>query len=133
MGDGESYDLYEVIDRSLEQVWGVANELARIRPPSARYRVSIFGSARVKPDESLYKSVRALANKLSSSGCDIVTGGGPGLMQAANEGENLGDPTNKTRSIGIRVALPFEAGENPFVEAAYMHQTFFTRLHHFIR
>jgi uncharacterized protein (TIGR00730 family) len=62
-------------------------------------------------------------------GCDIVTGGGPGLMQAANEGvENSGH----AKSMGIRVDLPFEQEVNPFVELAYEHRTFFTRLHHFV-
>jgi predicted Rossmann-fold nucleotide-binding protein len=54
-------------------------------------------------------------------------------MHAANEGSQLGDPDDETRSVGIRVALPFEQGANPFVERVYTHQTFFTRLHHFVR
>src|SRR6478672_8778414 len=62
-------------------------------------------------------------------GCDIVTGGGPGLMQAANEGASLAGTTG---SMGIRVDLPFEQDVNPFVQEAFEHQTFFTRLHHFV-
>ena len=61
--------------------------------------------------------------------CDIVTGGGPGLMQAANEGASLAGTTG---SMGIRVDLPFEQDVNPFVEQAFEHETFFTRLHHFV-
>jgi uncharacterized protein (TIGR00730 family) len=62
-------------------------------------------------------------------GCDIVTGGGPGLMQAANEGaKSVGAPG----SMGIRVELPFEQDVNPFVEQAFEHETFFTRLQHFV-
>jgi hypothetical protein len=61
--------------------------------------------------------------------CDIITGGGPGLMQAANEGVGL---AGKSESLGIRVDLPFEQEVNPFVELAYEHRTFFTRLHHFV-
>jgi uncharacterized protein (TIGR00730 family) len=64
-------------------------------------------------------------------GCDIVTGGGPGLMQAANEGASLAG-TGTTGSMGIRVDLPFEQHANPFVEQAFEHETFFTRLHHFV-
>src|ERR1041384_4149566 len=63
-------------------------------------------------------------------GCDIITGGGPGLMQAANEGAELGG--KKNQSMGIRVDLPFEQEVNSFVELAFEHRTFFTRLHHFV-
>jgi uncharacterized protein (TIGR00730 family) len=58
-----------------------------------------------------------------------VTGGGPGLMQAANEGAAS---VGKQGSMGIRVELPFEQEVNPFVEQAFEHETFFTRLHHFV-
>jgi uncharacterized protein (TIGR00730 family) len=62
-------------------------------------------------------------------GCDIVTGGGPGLMQAANEGAQLAGAPG---SVGIRVELPFEQDVNPFVVQAFEHETFFTRLQHFV-
>ena len=62
----------------------------------------------------------------------IVTGGGPGLMQAANEGASLAAPDAKGRSVGIRIELPFEQDVNPFVGSAYEHRTFFSRLHHFV-
>ena len=54
-------------------------------------------------------------------------------MQAANEGSHQGDRNNQSSSIGIRVELPFEQDVNPFVEELYVHETFFTRLHHFVR
>jgi len=66
-------------------------------------------------------------------GCDIVSGGGPGMMQAANEGAQNGDPHDRTSSIGIPVQLPFEEKPNPFIEDVFHHRTFFTRLHHFVR
>ena len=121
------------LEQALLALWSAANTLARIRPDDGRFRVTIFGSARIDVEDRLYGDVRRLAERLSSLGCDIVTGGGPGLMQAANEGSQLGDPDDATRSVGIRVALPFEQGANPFVERVYTHQTFFTRLHHFVR
>jgi uncharacterized protein (TIGR00730 family) len=65
-------------------------------------------------------------------GCDVITGGGPGLMQAANEGAAAADAPERNRSVGIRVDLPFEQEVNPFVEQAFEHKTFFTRLHHFV-
>jgi predicted Rossmann-fold nucleotide-binding protein len=65
-------------------------------------------------------------------GCDIMSGGGPGLMQAANEGALSADPEALHRSVGIRVDLPFEQELNPFVGQAYQHRTFFSWLHHFM-
>ena len=61
-----------------------------------------------------------------------MSGGGPGLMQAANEGALSVDPEALHRSVGIRVDLPFEQAVNPFVGQAYEHRTFFSRLHHFM-
>ena len=65
-------------------------------------------------------------------GCDIISGGGPGLMQAANEGATAANAPERNRSVGIRVDLPFEQDVNPFVTQAFEHKTFFTRLHHFV-
>ncbi len=125
---------FDVIENSLRDLWTVVDELARVSPPrSGVYRTTIFGSARMRPGDELYKDVRRLAAELAKMGCDIVTGGGPGLMQAANEGEHIGDTTNRTRSIGLPIDLPSEEAANPFVEQLYKHRTFFTRLHHFVR
>ena len=125
---------FDIVEDSLRDLWTVVDELSRIRPPQSRfYRVTIFGSSRMQPGDALYDDVRRLAAQLSEMGCDIVTGGGPGLMQAANEGEQLGDPNNKTRSFGLNITLPHEQSANPFVERLYQHGTFFTRLHHFVR
>ena len=109
----------------------IANNLTRLRPSRReRYRVAIFGSARALPGSFVYEEVKRAAGAFAEMGCDIVTGGGPGLMQAANEGAatvgaNVG-------SMGIRVELPFEQDVNPFVEQAFEHKTFFTRLQHFV-
>ncbi|WP_448561422.1 LOG family protein [Trichothermofontia sp.] len=124
---------FAIVQEAVLGLWEVVNNLTRIRPPKQeRYRVTIFGSARMHPHDPLYKGVRHLASELTRMGCDIVTGGGPGLMQAANEGSVLADPQDLTKSIGIRVDLDFEQATNPFVEQVYCHQTFFSRLHHFV-
>jgi len=129
-----SEEVVEVLEGALYDVWSVANELARIRPAKPKYyRVTIFGSSRIRPGDQVYEEVRDLARELSKMGCDIVTGGGPGLMQAANEGAQLGDPDNKTRSFGLPIELQHEEEPNPFVEKIYHHRTFFSRLHHFVR
>src|SRR5262245_16915581 len=114
-------------------LWNIVNDLTRLRPSKReRYRVTIFGSARAEPGSFVYDEVKRVATALSQLGCDIVTGGGPGLMQAANEGAAAAGAALSSQSIGIRVDLPFEQSANPFVEQVFEHRTFFTRLHHFV-
>ena len=114
-------------------LWDIVNNLTRLRPSKReRFRVTIFGSARAKPGTYVYDEVKRVAADLAEMGCDIITGGGPGLMQAANEGAAAVNAPERNRSVGIRVDLPFEQQVNPFVEQAFEHKTFFTRLHHFV-
>lgn len=123
----------QILVSSVFGLWDVVNNLTRIRPTQReRYRVTIFGSARAKPGTFVYEEVKRLATVLGGMGCDIITGGGPGLMQAANEGAAAAGAPERNRSVGIRVDLPFEQDVNPFVELAFEHKTFFTRLHHFV-
>lgn len=114
-------------------LWATVNNLSRLRPTKReRYRVTVFGSARTQPGNWVYEEVRSMCAGLAALGCDIVTGGGPGLMEAANRGAKEGQQAAGARSIGIRVHLPFEQSANPFVEQAFEHGTFFTRLHQFV-
>lgn len=123
----------QVVVDSIFGLWDVVNKLTRLRPSKReRYRVTIFGSARVHPGTFAYSEVKRLASALAGLGCDIITGGGPGLMQAANEGAFEADAPQRSRSVGVRVDLPFEQDVNPFVEQMFEHKTFFTRLHHFV-
>jgi uncharacterized protein (TIGR00730 family) len=124
----------EILTKSLFGLWDTVNSLTRLRPTRRdSYRVTIFGSARIEPSHWAYAAVRDTAAELTRLGCDIVTGGGPGLMQAANEGVKLADPTGALqKSMGIRIELPFEQDVNAFVTEAFEHKTFFTRLHHFV-
>ena len=130
----------KVLTDSVLGLWDVVNNLTRLKPSRRdRYRVTIFGSARAKPGTVAYEETKRAAAALAEMGCDIITGGGPGLMQAANAGvESLdastdGESTSGgAKSMGIRVDLPFEQEVNPFVELAFEHRTFFTRLHHFV-
>src|SRR5258707_60327 len=123
----------DVLVKSVHGLWEVVNALTRLRPTKRdRYRVTIFGSARAGPGTFVYDEVKRVAAALTEMGCDIVTGGGPGLMQAANEGAVAANAPERNRSVGIRVDLPFEQEVNPFVEQAFEHKTFFTRLHHFV-
>lgn len=128
LGDEEA--VKKVLIDSVLGLWDVVNNLTRVQPSRREhYRVTIFGSARAKPGTIAYEETKRAAKALATMGCDIITGGGPGLMQAANAGV---DAAGDSKSMGIRVDLPFEQEVNPFVELAYEHKTFFTRLHHFV-
>jgi uncharacterized protein (TIGR00730 family) len=121
----------QIISSSVMGLWDIVNNLTRVRPTRReRYRVAIFGSARPALGTFGYEEVKRAAAAFTEMGCDIVTGGGPGLMQAANEG--AASVGGAGRSTGIRVDLPFEQEINPFVEHVFEHKTFFSRLHHFV-
>src|SRR3954463_12749819 len=123
----------ELVERAVTCLWDVVNDLTRLRRTTRQnYRVTIFGSARLKPGSIGYEGVKKLAADLTGLGCDILTGGGPGMMQAANEGAYSVDPRGARRSVGINIELPFEQQVNPFVTQAFTHRTFFSRLHHFM-
>ena len=131
MADEES--VKQILESTVFGIWDIVHNLTRLRPSKhERYRVTIFGSARAKPGTYVYDEVKRVATALAGMGCDIITGGGPGLMQAANEGAAAAHAPERDRSVGIRVDLPFEQEANPFVEQAFEHRTFFTRLHHFV-
>ena len=99
------------------------------------YRVCIFGSARIKPDTKAYNDVFTLARYLSWEGIDILTGGGPGLMEAANKGAKLGQGEKKSKSLsyGISIQLEFEPHPNMHLDVKRHHQRFSSRLDEFMR
>ncbi len=91
--------------------------------------VSIFGSARTLPDTEEYDSARDLARRLGRDGFSIITGGGPGIMEAANRGAvEVG-----AQSIGLGIELPHEQGLNPWAQTALEFHYFFTRKVMFVR
>ena len=75
--------------------------------------VSIFGSARTKPDNEYYKLAVKIARKIVESGYGVITGGGPGIMEAGNKGAHLGGGT----SVGLNIELPFEQHDNPYIDS----------------
>jgi len=91
--------------------------------------VTVFGSARTPPDDPAYEQAVETARMLAQEGFPIITGGGPGIMEAANRGCREGNGL----SIGCNIELPFEQGLNPYVERAIDFRYFFVRKTMFVK
>ncbi|AIT08992.1 methionyl-tRNA formyltransferase [Candidatus Francisella endociliophora] len=91
--------------------------------------VSIFGSARIKEDNRYYKEAVNIAEKLSNHGFTIITGGGPGMMEAGNKGASKGC----SHSVGLNITLPHEQKPNIFQDISLLYRYFFTRKAMFIK
>ena len=102
----KSSDSWTVFKFVSEFVGGF-EKLSRIGPC-----VSIFGSARTKPDDKYYKIATDIALKLTQAGFGIISGGGPGIMEAANKGAKMGNG----KSVGLNIDLPFEQNSNPYID-----------------
>lgn len=100
----DSWNIFKIMSEFVEGY----EKLARIGPC-----VSIFGSARTEPGTKYYKLAEDIAYKLTQFGYGIITGGGPGIMEAAN----LGAKRGKGRSVGVNIALPFEQEPNLFIDS----------------
>ena len=101
-----------------------AEQLANIRPA-----VSIFGSARIKPGSPYYQKTEELAAMLSNSGFSVISGGGPGIMEAANKGAFTG----KAPSIGLNILLPHEQAGNAYQNISVNFRHFFSRKVAFVK
>ena len=91
--------------------------------------VSIFGSARARDGGRAYRSARALGERLAAAGVAVITGGGPGIMEAGNRGAHSGSG----RSVGLNITLPHEQLANPYVDIDLAFRYFFTRKFMLIR
>ena len=99
-------DSWQVFKMMSEIVEGF-EKLSKIGPC-----VSIFGSARTKPESEHYQKAEEIAKQLTQKGYGVITGGGPGIMEAANKGANKG----KGPSVGLNIDLPFEQSHNPYID-----------------
>ena len=91
--------------------------------------VTVFGSARVGPDDPQYEAAQETARLLAEAGFAIITGAGPGIMEAANKGARIAGG----RSIGCNIELPFEQGANPYVDTLINFRYFFVRKTMFVK
>ncbi|KPL25773.1 MAG: decarboxylase [Acidithiobacillales bacterium SM1_46] len=116
----ESWKIFQIM---AEFVAGF-ERLSQIQPS-----VSIFGSARIRPGHPYYALTEEIARKLSDAGFSVVSGGGPGLMEAANKGAFAG----KSPSVGLNIFLPQEQAANPFQNVSLSFQHFFARKVMFVK
>jgi uncharacterized protein (TIGR00730 family) len=91
--------------------------------------VSIFGSARVRPGDETYERTVVIARKLAENGFNVITGGGPGIMEAGNKGAQEGGAS----SIGLNIMLPLEQEPNPYADVKLDFQYFFVRKVMFVK
>lgn len=106
------------------QIMAGFEQLSHIKPS-----VSIFGSARTPVDHPDYRLTEEIAELLSNSGFSIVSGGGPGIMEAANKGGHRG----KSQSIGLNIELPREQHSNPYQDISLSFKHFFPRKVMFVK
>ncbi|MGA7799221.1 MAG: TIGR00730 family Rossman fold protein [Gammaproteobacteria bacterium] len=116
----ESWKIFQIMAEFVEGF----ERLARIKPS-----VSIFGSARTPTEHPYYELAEQIAQALSDAGFSVVSGGGPGIMEAANKGAYAG----KSPSIGLNIQLPHEQAGNPYQDIALHFRHFFSRKVMFVK
>lgn len=116
----ESWHLWGIISEFVE----AAERLSEVRPA-----VSVFGSARVRPGMPLYEQTEQITRKLSDAGFAVISGGGPGVMEAANKGAFAG----RSPSVGLNIELPFEQSGNPYQDISLRFRHFFARKVAFVK
>ncbi len=116
----ESWRIFGIMSEFVE----ATERLAAIKPA-----VTIFGSARAAPGSPYYDLAERTARLLSDSGFSVISGGGPGIMEAANKGAYFG----KSPSVGLNIQLPHEQQENPYQDISQTFRHFFARKYMFVR
>lgn len=116
----ESWRIFGIMSEFVE----ATERLAAIKPA-----VTLFGSARVRPESPYYMLTEQLSRLLSDSGFAVISGGGPGIMEAANKGAFFG----KSPSVGLNIQLPHEQKSNPYQDISQTFRHFFARKYMFVR
>jgi len=116
----ESWRIFGIMSEFVE----ATERLAAIKPA-----VTMFGSARVRPESPYYELTERTARLLSDSGFSVISGGGPGIMEAANKGAFFG----KSPSVGLNIQLPHEQQNNPYQDISQTFRHFFARKYMFVR
>lgn len=116
----ESWRVFGIMSEFVEG----AQRLEYIQPA-----VSIFGSARTEPDHPYYKLTEVIARQLSDAGFSVISGGGPGIMEAANKGAFYG----KAPSVGLNIQLPHEQHRNIYQDVSQSFRHFFARKYMFVK
>ncbi len=113
------------------RIFGIMAEFveATERLNAIRPAVSIFGSARIPADHMYYMLAERIARQLSDAGFSVISGGGPGIMEAANKGAYFG----RSPSVGLNIQLPMEQGANPYQDISQTFQHFFARKFMFVK
>jgi uncharacterized protein (TIGR00730 family) len=119
---------------SIEESWRIFRIMAEFVDAietlsKVKHAVSIFGSSRTKPDDPYYRNAELLARLLAEKGFSVITGGGPGVMEAANKGAAEGGG----QSVGMNIRLPFEQKPNPYANISIDYKYFFTRKVMFVK
>jgi uncharacterized protein (TIGR00730 family) len=117
-----------------QEAWRVLGIMAEFAAATERLRglrpaISMFGSARIKPGHPYYDKAEKIARLLSDAGFSVISGGGPGLMEAANRGAFAG----KSPAIGLNILLPHEKGGNDYQDVSFDFRYFFARKMMFVR
>lgn len=125
---------YLVDALSIEESWRIFRIMAEFVEAietlsKLKHAVSIFGSARVRPDDPYYKKTEYLARRLAENGFGVITGGGPGIMEAANKGAAAAGG----QSVGMNIRLPYEQKPNPYANTVIEYKYFFVRKVMFVK
>ena len=130
----ESIDPQALYSSNGQEAWRVLGIMSEFTVATERLRgikpaVSMFGSARIVADHPYYEKTRTIANRLSDAGFSVISGGGPGLMEAANKGAFAG----RSPAIGLNILLPKEQQGNAFQDVSVNFRYFFARKMMFVR
>lgn len=117
--DSGDFDPVSAVERIAAEFRAGFAEIAKIDRPA----VTMFGSARIPAGHPYYESARAVGRRFAERGWAVITGGGPGLMEAGNRGAKEGGGL----SVGFNIQLPFEQHENPYLDIEYTFEHFYAR------